>query len=80
MALICKFCSRVYTKQNVTRHRNTKICKSYQNAVVAFNKMLLEDNVKITCLDDLVKKPFTGNDGKVIYLNPMQLRFLNKLK
>ena len=80
MSKICDFCGKEYTIHNVTRHRKSKTCKAYQNAVSAFNKMLLEGETKIKSLDDLIRKPYTGNDGKIIYLNPMQLRFLNKLK
>jgi hypothetical protein len=80
MTLVCKYCGRNYTKHNVTRHRKSKICKSYQDAVNAFNKILLDDDRKITTLKDLVKVPFTNESGKTIYINPLQLKFINKLK
>lgn len=80
MSKICDYCGNTTTKHNWARHKKTKICQSYQNSVKAFNKLLLEKDIKIKTLDDLVRKPFTNENGKMIYLNNFQLRFLNKLK
>lgn len=77
--MICKYCNTECTKKNWARHRQSKICQSYQKSVKAFNNMLLEKDIKIKTLDDLVRKPFTDQKGKIIYLNNFQLRFLNKI-
>lgn len=58
----------------------SKRCMTYQDAVSVFNDLLLEDDKHTKNFDDMIKKPYTGPDDKVIYLNNMQLRFLNKLK
>jgi len=76
----CKFCGIESTKKNWGRHKKSRICQSYQNSVKAFNEMLLEQGTKIKTFDDLIKKPFTNEKGKTIYLNNFQLKFLNKLK
>ena len=77
--LICKFCGKSYTRCNGSHHRKSKICKAYQDAIKKFNELLLEDKNKIKSFDDLIKKPFTNEKGKMIYLNNFQLRFLNKI-
>ncbi len=76
----CNFCNELYTKSNRARHRKSKICQSYQNSLKAFNELLLENKTKARSFDDLIKKPYTDRNGKVIYLNNMQIKFLNKLQ
>jgi len=78
--IMCNYCGNMYSRTNKSRHRKSKVCQSYQNSIQAFNKILLEDKIKIKTFDDLIKKPFTNEQGKVIYMNNFQLRFLNKLK
>jgi hypothetical protein len=80
MSKICNFCGDTTTKQNWARHKKSKTCSAYQKAVRSFNKLLLEDDTKIKSLSDLVKRPYTDKNGKVIYLNDMQLKFIKKLK
>lgn len=80
MSKICNYCNNKTTKANWARHKKSKICLAYQKSIKSFNELLLERDIKIKTLDDLVRKPFTNEKGKTIYLNNFQLRFLNKLK
>lgn len=75
----CNFCGEAYTKSNRARHKKSKICKAYQDSVKAFNEMLLENKNRVKSFDDLIKKPFKDKNGKIIFLNNMQIKFLNKL-
>ena len=76
----CHFCGQEHTRSNKSRHRKSKLCTAYQNAVKTYNEMLLSEGNKIKSFDDMIKKPYTDAKGKTIYLNNMQLKFVNKLK
>lgn len=76
----CNFCGNSSSIKNYARHKKSKICSVYQNAVKSFNEILLEDKCKIKSLSDLLKKPYTSQDGKIIYLSDSQLKFINKIK
>ena len=75
----CNLCGKSYTRANRSRHRKSSTCMAYQKAVQTYNKLLLSENNKISTLEDLTKKPFTDNEGNIIYLSNMQLNFINKL-
>jgi hypothetical protein len=76
----CNFCGEIYTKSNKARHNKSKICQSYQKSVQAFNDLLLENKNKIKTFDDMIKKPCVDMNGKLLYLNNTQIKFLNILK
>lgn len=78
--LRCNFCGQYYTKSNKARHQKSSVCLAYQDAVNAVNEIFLEEDKQVKSFDDFVKKPFKGSDGKIIYLNNRQLKFLGKLK
>jgi hypothetical protein len=77
--ITCEFCGNEYTRSNKSRHKKSMICKAYQDGVRIYNDFLLTDSKKIKSFDDLIKKPYTDKKGNTIFLNNLQLKFINKL-
>ena len=78
--LTCIFCKSEYSRKNGARHRKSKCCKAYQGASKIISDLIFKEEDKIKCLDDIVKRAFTYPDGKIIYLNNKQIKFLENLK
>jgi hypothetical protein len=77
--IYCQYCDTKIIRKNKARHERSKVCSAYQDATQLFNDMILTDSNKVKSFKDLIKKPYTDQNGKTIYLNRKQLKFINKM-
>jgi hypothetical protein len=78
--LICEFCKNRYTRAHRSKHRKTKTCQAYQNAMKVFLEVLHNgnDQTRKTFMD-FVKEPYTDKKGNTVYLTKKQLYFRSNL-
>lgn len=76
--LICEYCNHYYTRSNRAQHRKSKICQAFQKSLDILKNIMLSDTGKRKW-SDLIARPYTDSNGKIIYLTHDQLNLRKQI-